>query len=100
MGSWVTRALALLLLIGAAACASSSDAVGGAAQGRRSANGAPARVLVLAGSGATAEGPARGTIVATTGGRDGTPYCRWHASTCGDAPTPLARGRRDQYGLH
>lgn len=74
MGSWVTRALALLLLIGAAACASSSDAVGGAAQGRRSAKGAPARVLVLAGSGATAEGPARGTIVATTGGRDDEPY--------------------------
>ncbi len=31
---------------------------------------------------------------------DRTPHCRWHAGTRGDAPTPLARGRGDQYGLH
>ena len=31
---------------------------------------------------------------------DRTPHCRWHACTRRDAPTPLARRRGDQHGLH
>ena len=75
MGSWFTRVLTLLLVIGAAACASSSDVVGAPAE-HRSSKAAPGRALVLAGSGATGEGPARGTIAPTIdlGRRDDEPY--------------------------
>jgi len=43
---------------------------------------------------------ARQALRTTTGCRDRTPHCRWHAGTRRDAPTPVARGRRDQYRVH
>ena len=44
--------------------------------------------------------PGGQALRAATGGRDRPPPCRWHAGTCGDAATPVARGRGDQYGIH
>src|SRR6266853_794175 len=44
--------------------------------------------------------PSRQALGAPASGRHGTPYCRWHTGTGGDASTPVARGRGDQYGLH
>jgi transposase-like protein len=44
--------------------------------------------------------PSRQALRAATGGRDRSPYCGWHAGTCGDASTPLARRRDDQHGVH
>src|SRR6266436_4854741 len=44
--------------------------------------------------------PSRQALRAPASGRHGTPYCRWHTGTGGDASTPVARGRSDQYGLH
>ncbi len=44
--------------------------------------------------------PGGQALRAAAGGRDRPPPCRWHAGTRGDASTPVARGRGDQYGLH
>ena len=74
MGSWLTRALALLLLLGAATCAS-SEVVGSAdGPGDGSSKGGPGRALVFGGSGPSGEGPAKGAIVVTTGAREDEPY--------------------------
>src|SRR4029453_8777143 len=43
--------------------------------------------------------PGRQALRAAAGGRDRTPHDRWHTGTRGDAPTPVARRRSDQYSL-
>jgi hypothetical protein len=76
MGSWSARVLALLLVLGAAACASSPETVGSPAPQGSSIDGtAPARMLVV-GDGGLSEEPARGTT-APSGAvvlRDDEPY--------------------------
>ena len=44
--------------------------------------------------------PGRQARRAAAGGRDRPPPERWHAGTRGDAPTPVARRRRDPYRRH
>jgi hypothetical protein len=44
--------------------------------------------------------PGGQALRAAARGRDRPPHGRWHAGTRGDAATPAARGRGDQYGLH